>query len=147
MEDGRILYDRWEYVDRHFGPSFGLWTVRPDGTRHDLFYGNNAWSPGAIFDARMIPGSQQFVAVFGACHDRPWGAMVLVDRRRGMDGMEPVVRSWPADISALLPNPEEVPQKPGTEHPHAGLIDRLVQLPVKYEDPWPLSKRSSFAHA
>lgn len=139
MDDGRILYDRWEYVDRHFGPSFGLWTVRPDGTRHDLFYGNNAWSPGAIFDARAIPGSQQFLAVFGACHDRPWGALVLVDRRLGMDGMEPVVRSWPPDISALMPDPQEVPDKPAIEHPHAGLIDRLAQLPVKYEDPWPLS--------
>ena len=139
MDDGRILYDRWEYVDRHFGPSFGLWTVRPDGTRHDLFYGNNAWSPGAIFDARMVPDSQQFVAVFGACHDRPWGAMVLVDRRRGMDGMDTVVRSWPADIQALLRDPEEVPHKSGIEHPHAGLIDQLVRLPVKYEDPWPLS--------
>ncbi len=139
MDDGRILYDRWEYVDRHFGPSFGLWTVRPDGTRHDLFYGNNAWSPGAIFDARTVPGSQQFVAVFGACHDRPWGAMVLVDRRRGMDGTEPLVRSWPADIRSVMPDIQEVPDKPTMGHPHAGLIDRLVQLPVKYEDPWPLS--------
>ena len=139
MDDGRILYDRWEYVDRHFGPSFGLWTVRSDGTRHDLFYGNNAWSPGAIFDARMVPNSQRFVAVFGACHDRPWGAMVLVDRRRGMDGMEPVVRSWPADIQAMMRDPEEVPRKDAIEHPHAGLIDQLVRLPVKYEDPWPLS--------
>ncbi len=139
MDDGRILYDRWEYVDRHFGPSFGLWTVRPDGTRHDLFYGNNAWSPGAIFDARSVPDSQQFVAVFGACHDRPWGAMVLVDRRLGMDGMEPVVRSWPADIRSVMPDIQEVPDKPSMGHPHAGLIDRLVQLPVKYEDPWPLS--------
>lgn len=34
--DGRILYDRWEYVDRAYGPSFGLWTVNPDGTQHTL---------------------------------------------------------------------------------------------------------------
>ncbi len=141
MDDGRILYDRWEYVDRHFGPSFGLWTVHPDGTRHDLFYGNNAWSPGAIFNARTVPGSEQYLAIFGACHDRPWGAMVLIDRRRGMDGMDPVVRSWPGDISKLMLDPQEVPQKAGIEHPHAGLIDQLVQLPIKYEDPWPLSDK------
>ncbi|MFV2068334.1 MAG: hypothetical protein ACC645_15300, partial [Pirellulales bacterium] len=141
MADGRILYDRWEYVDRHFGPSFGLWTVRPDGTGQDLFYGNNAWSPGAIFDARVLPGAQRFLAVFGACHDRPWGALVVVDRRRGLDGLDPVVRSWPADIRALMPDPQEVPRKPGIEHPHAGLIDALVRLPIKYEDPWPLSDK------
>ena len=141
MPDGRILYDRWEYVDRHFGPSFGLWTVHPDGTRHDLFHGNNSWSPGAIFDARVIPGTQRFVAVFGACHDRPWGAMVVVDRRRGLDGMEPIVQSWPADIRQLMPNPADVPQKPSGGHPHAGLIDTFVRLPIKYEDPWPLSDK------
>ena len=141
MPDGRILYDRWEYVDRHFGPSFGLWTVHPDGTNHALFYGNNAWSPGAIFDARAIPGTRQFVAVFGACHDRPWGALVVVDRSRGLDGMDPIVRSWPADIASLMPNPQDVPRKTGIEHPYAGLIDTFVRLPVKYEDPWPLSEK------
>ncbi|MCP4639691.1 MAG: hypothetical protein GY851_04630, partial [bacterium] len=140
MGDGRILYDRWEYVDRHFGPSFGLWTVRPDGTQHALLYGNNAWSPGAIFDARVIRGCQQFVAVFGACHDRPWGALVLLDRRKGLDGMEPVVKSWPADIQALMANPD-TPRKAGPGHPLASWIDTFTKLPIKYEDPWPLSDK------
>lgn len=26
LSDGRILYDRWEYVDRNFGDAQGLWT-------------------------------------------------------------------------------------------------------------------------
>ena len=30
--DGRILYTRWEYVDKHFASAYGLWTVNPDGT-------------------------------------------------------------------------------------------------------------------
>jgi len=139
--DGRILYDRWEYVDRHFGPSFGLWTVDPGGTNHALFYGNNAWSPGAIFDARIIPGTQQLVAVFGACHDRPWGAMVIVDRRRGLDGMDPVVQSWPPDIRPFVNVRRDIPRKPGIEHPLVGQIDTFVRLPVKYEDPYPLSDK------
>ena len=29
MPDGRILYARWEYVDRNFGDAHGLWTVNP----------------------------------------------------------------------------------------------------------------------
>ena len=89
LPDGRILYDRWEYVDTMYGPRFGLWTVNPDGTQHALYCGNNDWAPGAIFDAHAIPGSERVVAVFGACHDRPWGAMVVLDRRRGLDGMAP----------------------------------------------------------
>lgn len=147
--DGRILYDRWEYVDRAYGPSFGLWTVNPDGTQHALYYGNNAWSPGAIFDARILPGSLHCVAIFSSCHDRPWGAMVIIDRERGLDGVEPVVRSWPGDIRAYLRNSTDYRQGQDVGHPVVGQIDSFKSLPVKYEDPYPLGdaaeEESSFA--
>ncbi len=71
MPDGRVLYSRWEYVDRHFGPSLGLWTTNPDGTSHQLFMGNNSWVPGFIGDARVIPGTDKVVCIYGACHDLP----------------------------------------------------------------------------
>ncbi|HOT50456.1 MAG TPA: hypothetical protein PLI07_05730 [Candidatus Hydrogenedentes bacterium] len=45
LPDGRILYYRWEYIDRNFGDAQGLWTVRPDGTDHALYWGNNTASP------------------------------------------------------------------------------------------------------
>jgi len=135
LSDGRIIYDRWEYVDSMYGPRFGLWTVNPDGTQHALYSGNNDWAPGAIFDAHGIPGSDRVVAVFGSCHDRPWGAMVILDRRRGLDGMAPVVQSWPSDIRPFVEN------APGY---HLGdnqtfMIDSFRHLPLKYEDPCPLS--------
>jgi hypothetical protein len=133
MPDGRILYDRWEYVDKHFGPAFGLWTVNPDGTSHALYYGNNAWSPGAILDPKIVPGTDRFIATFGSCHDRPWGAIVIADRSRGLDGLEPIVRSWPSDISEFL-----TIEKPYLE---TGGIDYFKRLPAKYEDPYPLSDK------
>ena len=129
LPDGRILYDRWEYVDRHFGPSFGLWTTYPDGTNHVLYYGNNAWAPGGIIDARIVPGTQRVVATFTSCHDRPWGAIGIIDRRLGMDGTRPVVHSWPADITAYL-NTDGYPG-----------IDVFKKLHPKYEDPYPLSDK------
>jgi len=55
LRDGRIVYDRWEYVDRNFGDAQGLWAVNPDGTNHCVYWGNNTWSPGAAIDARAIP--------------------------------------------------------------------------------------------
>lgn len=138
MPDGRILYDRWEYVDRHFGPSFGLWTTSPDGCNHALFYGNNAWSPGAIFDARVLPGTPYVIATFGACHDRPWGALAILDRREGMDGTEPLVQTWPSDIENYLLNHQQYNQGRDEIHPVVGQIDQFQNLPVKYEDPFPL---------
>ena len=140
LPDGRILYDRWNYVDRQFGCSFGLWTMFPDGRAQSLFYGENAWKPGAIFDARPLPGGhpERVVCIFGACHDRPWGALVALDRRRGLDGMTPVLRSFPADITNRVLYTIDLGMGRTPEHPGERMIDSFASLPVKYEDPYPL---------
>ncbi|MBE0542649.1 MAG: hypothetical protein IH623_14920 [Verrucomicrobia bacterium] len=129
MPDGRILYDRWEYVDRNFGDAQALWTVNPDGTSHALYWGNNTASPGGVIDARIIPGTEQAICVFGSCHDRPWGALAIIDRRLGMDGLQPVIRTWPADATNLV-------RQSGWE-----LFDLFKQVKLKYEDPYPLSEK------
>lgn len=134
LGDGRILFTRWDYVDRHFGPSFGLWTVWPDGTGTALYYGQNAWSPSAMVDARVVPGTQQVVCIFAGCHNLPWGAMAIIDRERGMDGSAPVVRIWPAESRRWLENQDNLAWTPGN-------IDLFRNVMPKYEDPYPLSER------
>ena len=124
LPDGRLLYDRWEYVDRNFGDAQGLWTVNPDGTNHAVYWGNNTNSPGAVLDARAIPGSRRFVATFSSCHDRPWGALAIVDRRLGLDGSPPVIRTWPPEAIKLV---------------SVGNYDTFAGVRPKYEDPFPLS--------
>lgn len=141
LPDGRILYDRWEYVDKHFGPALGLWTCNPDGTNHALFYGNGAWAPGAIIDARPIPGTELTIAALGSCHDRPWGAIAIIDRRLGMDGKDPIVRCWPLDTRTRITNSQEYGEGKDRNHPAGGQIDNFVSMPVKYEDPFPLSDK------
>ena len=125
MEDGRLVYDRWEYVDRNFGDAQGLWTVNPDGTRHAIYYGNNTSSPGGIIDPRPLPDSKLMLCIFGSCHDRPWGALALIDRSRGVDGKEAVVKIWPDHARDLI----------GT-----GDWDTFMKLDTRYEDPFPLSQ-------
>jgi hypothetical protein len=56
LPDGRLLYDRWEYVDRNFGDAQALWTVNPDGTNHAIHWGSNLSSPGGVIDGRAVPG-------------------------------------------------------------------------------------------
>ena len=129
MPDGRILYDRWEYVDRNFGDAQALWTVNPDGTSHSIYWGNNTASPGAVIDARIIPGTERAICVFGSCHDRPWGALAIIDRRLGLDGAQPVIRTWPSEATNLI-------QQSGWE-----LFDAFKQVPLKYENPYPLSEK------
>jgi len=125
MPDGRILYDRWEYVDRNFGSAQGLWTANPDGTSHLAYWGNNTHSPGAVLDARIVPATQQAVCTFSSCHDRPWGAIALIDRRLGLDGRPGVVRTWPPSAIDLVDR---------------GDFDQFIKVQPKYEDPYPLSE-------
>ncbi len=125
LSDGRILYDRWEYVDRNFGDAQGLWTVNPDGTKHSIYYGNNTKSPGAIIDGRQIPGTDQVICIFGSCHERPWGALAIIDRKKGVDGVEPVVQIWPEESRKLV----------GT-----GDLDSYKWIEYFFEDPYPLNE-------
>lgn len=124
LNDGRVLYDRWEYVDRNFGDAQGLWTVNPDGTKHAVYYGNNTASPGAVIDGRQLPGSDQVICIFGACHNRPWGALALIDRKKGVDGAAPVVKIWPESSRKLVGN---------------GDLDSFKGIENFYEDPYPVN--------
>ncbi len=132
LADGRVLYDRWEYVDRNFGDAQGLWTVNPDGTDHAVYWGNNTASPGAVLDAKPIPGSDRVICVFGSCHDRPWGALALLDRRFALDDREATLRTWPADAMDLF---------------GVGGFDTYTRVYPKYEDPYPLSDPATGAGA
>ena len=40
LPDGRVLYQRWEYVDRSQVHYHHLWTTNPDGTGQMVYYGN-----------------------------------------------------------------------------------------------------------
>jgi hypothetical protein len=126
LPDGRVIYDRWEYVDRNFGDAQGVWSVNPDGTNHAVYWGNNTNSPGAVLDNRIIPGTQRFICTFSSCHDRPWGALAIVDRQRGLDGRGPVIRTWPPSAIDLVGK---------------GNYDTFKRVNPKYEDPFPLCDR------
>jgi hypothetical protein len=128
LPDGRLLYYRWEYIDRNFGDAQGLWTVNPDGTNHAVYWGNNTFSPGGVIDARAIPGTQNVICTFTSCHDRPWGALAIVDRGLGLDGPDPVLHTWPADAKRLM-------ARQGNQ---AYGFDNFTQVRLKYEDPYPL---------
>ena len=125
MSDGRILYDRWEYVDRNFGDAQGLWTCNPDGTAHALYWGNNTTSPGGVICARALSDPSKCVAVLGSCHDRPWGALGVIDRTLGIDGKAPVVWTWPRSFRDRI-------------HTEGRDFDSTKNLALKYADPIPL---------
>jgi formylglycine-generating enzyme required for sulfatase activity len=117
LNDGRLLYLRWEYSDiPHFAARI-LFHMNPDGSDQKEYYGSGSYWPNAMFYARPIPGSAtRFAAVVGGHHGQPrMGELVLFDTAQGRfeaDGalqripgrgkkVEPLIRdnltdaSWP----------------------------------------------------
>lgn len=89
LPDGRILYMRWEYVDRSQVHYHHLWSTNPDGTGQMVYYGN--MHPGiAMLDAKPIPGTNKVVASFSPGHGRPehLGHVTIVDPSRGPDHLD-----------------------------------------------------------
>ncbi len=86
LHDGRIVYCRWEYVNRSATAFHHLWTMNPDGTGSMTFYGN--MHPGfAITEAKPIPGSDKIYCIFQPGHgnNERVGYLTLLDLDRGPD--------------------------------------------------------------
>lgn len=95
LNDGRVVYTRWDYVDRNAVHYEQLWSARPDGSDARIFYGNNTWNPTGIWEARAIPGSTRVMAIAGPHHGLSAGSVILVDPARGVDGPDPLTRLTP----------------------------------------------------
>ncbi|MBI5394413.1 MAG: PD40 domain-containing protein [Verrucomicrobia bacterium] len=86
LPDGRVLYMRWEYVDRSQVHFHHLWTMNPDGTGQTVYYGNMTGGI-AMLDAKPIPGSEKVVVAWSPGHGRPehLGPVATVDPQFGPD--------------------------------------------------------------
>lgn len=98
LNDGRILYTRWEYSDRNPFFQQSLFAMNPDGTAQAAFYGNNSEYPAAMVHARGIPNSSKVIAVISGHHVMQKGKLAIIDRAKGVDanrGIEYVAGASP----------------------------------------------------
>ena len=123
MNDGRIIYSRWEYVDRPAIPIQSLWTIRPDGTGLSVFYGNRVLSPATFMEARSIPGSTSVLCTLTAHNGPTRGGVGIIDPTRGVNAQ--------AAIRNLTPEVD------------IGRVDRGSGNHVRgpYKDPYPIDGR------
>jgi len=130
LNDGRVIYTRWDYVDRHAVHYQQLWTTRPDGTNVAAYYGNNTFNPVGVWEARPVPGSNLVMATAAAHHAMTAGSIILLDVTQGIDGLKPITRLTP---DALFPE-SEFP----VQHWHARAGAPSPPLPVPPEEQrWP----------
>lgn len=117
---GRILYARWDYIDRDAVTHQTLWSTRPDGTDPISVWGNGTPSPHCTFQTQPIPGSDKLVYTASAHHSVTGGSIVVLDPRKGDNGHQAITRITP-----------EVP------FPEAEGLD----IREYYSSPWPLSEK------
>ncbi len=82
LNDGRLVYIRWDYVDRSAANFHGLWTCNPDGSAVASLFGNYTMRINACYQPRSIPGSEKLLFIAGAHHADVGGSLVLLDPRR-----------------------------------------------------------------
>jgi hypothetical protein len=92
LDNGQLIYTRWEYQERHLYYVHNLWASRPDGSMADAIYKEhmNDQAPMALRDARQVYGTDKLIAIGCGHHEWEQGAVTLIDPKMGTndpDGM------------------------------------------------------------
>ena len=132
LPDGRIVYTRWDYVNRHDTNFQSLWVTRPDGAAVEHYYGNYSVGPCMIAEAAAIPGSHKVVATATDHHGYTAGSILVIDTLAGQDGGEPLL-----GVTPEIGWPERGPPK-GTANAPQPLPE--YRKGGRCATPWPLSE-------
>ncbi|MHC4253704.1 MAG: TolB family protein, partial [Planctomycetota bacterium] len=97
MNDGRVIFTRWEYSDTPHYFTRIVMTMNPDGTNQRSHYGSNSYWPNSTFYPRAIPGhSSQFVGIVSGHHGvAREGELIIFDPAKGQHEVEGVVQRIP----------------------------------------------------
>ena len=81
LNDGRVLYQRWEYSDIPHYFSRRRMSMNPDGTGQLALYGSNSWFPTAFRFARPVPDHPtRLVGIISGHHDHgDCGRLAVLD--------------------------------------------------------------------
>ncbi len=112
--DGKIVYTRWDYVDRDDCIAHHIWTCYPDGRDPRAPHGNyplplttmtgSTWRdgrwdrPNGEWNIRAIPGSDKYTAIAAAHHGHLFGELIIIDPAIEDDGkvsqVQRVTTAW-----------------------------------------------------
>lgn len=97
LNNGRILYSRWEYSDTPHYFSRLLFHMNPDGTNQVEFYGSNSYWPNSMFYTRPIPNHPTKVVTIVSGHHgvARMGELVILDPAKGRHEADGVVQRIP----------------------------------------------------
>ncbi|MEI7899389.1 MAG: SUMF1/EgtB/PvdO family nonheme iron enzyme [bacterium] len=160
LNDGRVLYQRWEYSDIPHYFSRRRFAMNPDGTGQLALYGSGSWFPTAFRFARPVPDHPSLLAgIIAGHHDySECGRMALLDP--GLAGsypfrFRPASKEWGGAGAHMALTPDILPPEkcgfvqlvPGYGKPVAGTVcDNIIaghylkERPELMTHPHPLSR-------
>ncbi len=128
LNNGRVLFTRWEYSDTSHYFTRLLFHMNPDGTSQTEYYGSNSYWPNAMFYSRPIPGHPtQVVTIVSGHHGvARMGELIILDPAKGRFEADGVVQRIPGYGKKVEPV----------------IVDELVNHSwPKFLHPYPLSDK------
>ncbi|MCK5175979.1 MAG: SUMF1/EgtB/PvdO family nonheme iron enzyme, partial [Planctomycetes bacterium] len=126
MNDGRVIYLRWEYTDIPHVWGRYLFTMNPDGTGQRALYGSGGYWPNSMFYAKPIPDHPtKIVCIFTGHHIGREGELMVLDPALGRKSAEGVIQQIPGYGKKPVPRVQ----------------DKYTEFSwPKFTHPWPLSE-------
>lgn len=105
MNNGRLMYIRWEYTDLTHYFSRIVMHMNPDGTDNRSLYGSGSFWPNSTFDVKPIPGkSTEFVGIISGHHGiARSGRLMLFDPAKSRKEEKGVVQEIPFKDRKIIP--------------------------------------------
>ena len=97
MNNGRIMYTRWEYTDLTHYYSRIVMNMNPDGTEQKALYGSGSMFPNSTFDVQPLPGhGSAFVGIISGHHGiARSGRLFLIDPAKARKGAAGMIQEIP----------------------------------------------------
>lgn len=97
LNNGKVMYTRWEYTDLTHYYSRIVMHMNPDGTENKALYGSGSMFPNSTFDVQPIPHhGSAFVGIISGHHGiARSGRLMIFDPAKGRKGTSGIVQEIP----------------------------------------------------
>ena len=105
MNNGRLMFVRWEYTDLTHYFSRMVMHMNPDGTEQRSLYGSGSVFPNSTFDVQPLPnGTTQFVGVISGHHGvARSGRLMVFDPAKSRKEEKGMLQEMPFSKRPIIP--------------------------------------------
>jgi hypothetical protein len=134
LDDGRVVYSRWEYSDKDQNRVQSLWTTNQNGTGTAVLWGNQSIWPDHLAEPRPLPNSSRVMFTGVGHHNWFNGSIGIIDPNRGTNFPHGLTRvTWDLPWGEVGNSPADRRESP-TYHASGRFKGYLGAYPISQED-------------